>query len=62
MTRDQLLALGALAVIYAAWLWLSYVITYQRGREEATARLLMTGAEKLRPRLLREEGVIDGGS
>lgn len=56
MNTRLALTLGALTLAYAVWLWLTYVVVYQRGREETIARLLTNG-HRARARLLREEGI-----
>lgn len=58
MTTRDLAIVATIGLI--AWLWLSYVIMYRRGRDEVIARLLMNGTRGLRERLMTEEGISDG--
>lgn len=49
-------AVAALAV-YLLIAWLAYVARYRQTRTETLARLIASGADRAKTRLLREEGI-----
>lgn len=62
MNRYHAIAIGAGIAVYALVAWLVYVVNYRRSADETIARLVMSGADRLRERYLVSEGINEDGT